>query len=101
MVDGAPLWPPCMKHRQSTHSTEPAWVRRLLIGIAFLFLGAVLFVPLLAVFVEALRKGLGVYVTGILDPAALSALRLTVLAAAIALPANAIFGLSAAWAIAR
>jgi len=80
---------------------EPQWVRWALIGITLLFLGLMLVVPLAAVFVEALRKGMGVYLASIREPAALSAIRLTLLTAAIALPLNAVFGLCAAWAIAR
>jgi sulfate transport system permease protein len=80
---------------------EPAWVRRGLIGIAIAFLGLFLFVPLAAVFAEALRAGLGAYFDSFRDPAALSAIRLTLTAAAIAVPANIVFGLAAAWAIAR
>ncbi len=75
--------------------------RRVLIGVAMLFLALVLGVPLIAVFLEAFRKGLSVYAASIVDPFALSALRLTLVAAAIAVPLNALFGLSAAWAIAR
>ncbi|MFO1398935.1 MAG: sulfate ABC transporter permease subunit CysW [Burkholderiales bacterium] len=80
---------------------EPAWVRRLLIGAALLFLTAFLFVPLAFVFVEALRKGLGVYLAAIVEPDALSAVRLTLLTAAIAVPLNLVFGVAAAWAIAK
>ena len=76
-------------------------IRRILIGVTLLFLGIVLGVPLLAVFLEAFRKGIGVYLASIADPFALAALRLTLLAAAIAVPLNAVFGVAAAWAIAR
>ena len=86
---------------KSTARTEPMWLRRLLIGVALLFLSLFLFVPLLAVFYEALRKGLGLYVSAISDPDALAAIRLTLLSVAIAVPLNAIFGLAAAWAIAK
>jgi sulfate/thiosulfate transport system permease protein len=81
--------------------TEPVWVKWLLIGIALAFLTFVLVVPLAAVFVEAFRKGAVVYWASITEPAALAAIRLTLLATAIAVPLNAIFGLAAAWAIAR
>ena len=82
-------------------TTEPATVRRLLIGMALVFLTLFLFVPLAAVFYEALRKGLGVYLAAIADPYALSAIRLTLLCAAIAVPLNLVFGVTAAWAIAK
>ena len=80
---------------------EPAWVRLLLIGASIGFLTLLLFVPLAAVFVEALRKGLGAYLASFNDPYAWSAIRLTLLTSAIAVPANLVFGLAASWAIAK
>jgi sulfate transport system permease protein len=68
---------------------------------AALYLVLFLFVPLAAVFVEALRKGFGVYVAAISEADALSAIRLTLIAAAIAVPLNLVFGVAAAWAIAK
>jgi len=82
-------------------TAEPRWVRRLLIGTALCFLALFLFVPLAAVFYEALRKGWDVYLAAIVEPDALSAVRLTLLAAAISVPLNLLFGLAAAWAIAK
>jgi sulfate transport system permease protein len=76
-------------------------VKWLLLGTSLAFLGLFLVVPLAAVFAEALRKGLGAYVESFRDPAALSAIRLTLLAAAIAVPVNVVFGLAASWAIAK
>lgn len=81
--------------------TEPAWVRRLLVGTSLVFLGLFLVVPLVAVFVEALRKGFEAYFASFTDPAALASIRLTLIAAGIAVPANLVFGLAAAWAIAK
>ncbi|MEJ7605840.1 MAG: sulfate ABC transporter permease subunit CysW [Bryobacteraceae bacterium] len=81
--------------------SERYWVRSALIFVALAFLALVLVVPLAAVFAEAFRKGLSVYLDSVTEPAALSAIKLTLLAAAIAIPLNAIFGLAAAWAIAR
>ncbi|TDY96840.1 UNVERIFIED_ORG: sulfate transport system permease protein [Herbaspirillum seropedicae] len=81
--------------------TEPWWVRVLLIGIALAFLTLFLFVPLVVVFYEALRKGWDVYVASITEPDAWSAIKLTLLAAAIAVPLNLVFGVAAAWAIAK
>jgi sulfate transport system permease protein len=73
----------------------------ILIGITVAFLGLVLFMPLFAVFSEALRKGLGVAVASIAEPDALAAVQLTLLVAAIAVPLNMVFGVAAAWAIAK
>ena len=80
---------------------EPRAVRWLLIAIALAFLTLFLFVPLAFVFYEALKKGVGVYVAAISDPDALDAIRLTLLTAAIAVPLNLVFGVAAAWAIAK
>ncbi len=82
-------------------TAEPAWVRRALIGAALAFLALFLFVPLAAVFWEALRKGWQVYAAAIAEPDALSAIRLTLVAAAISVPLNLVFGLAAAWVIAK
>jgi sulfate transport system permease protein len=80
---------------------ESAPVRRLLIAATLLVLGCVLVLPLVSVFAEALRRGLGAYLASFRDPEALAAIRLTLLVAAIAVPVNVFFGLSAAWAIAK
>ena len=87
--------------RVERSTAEPAWVRYALIGVALSFLGIFLFVPLAAVFYEALRKGVGVYLRAIVEPDALAAVRLTLLAAAISVPLNLVFGVAAAWAIAK
>ena len=81
--------------------TEPLWLRVLLIGIALIFLTLFLFVPLVAVFVEALKKGWQVYLTAITEPDAVSAIKLTLITAAIAVPLNLGFGVAAAWTIAK
>ena len=80
---------------------EPRWVRFALTAIALAFLGLFLVLPLATVFAEAFSKGAGVYFAAIADPMALAAMRLTLLVAAISVPANAVFGVAAAWAIAR
>ena len=85
----------------SDAKSEPRWVRASLIAIALAFLVLFLLVPLAAVFTEALSQGLGAYFDAIADPAARSAIRLTLLAAAISVPANLLFGLAASWAIAK
>ncbi len=82
-------------------TTEPAWVRRLLIVTALAFLTLFLFVPLAVVFAEAFKKGLQVYLAAITEPDALSAIKLTLIAAAIAVPMNLVFGVAAAWCIAK
>jgi sulfate/thiosulfate transport system permease protein len=82
-------------------TAEAPWVRRVLIGAALLFLTLFLFVPLVTVFYEAFKKGWDVYLAAILEPDARSAIALTLLAAAISVPANLVFGVSAAWAIAK
>ncbi len=80
---------------------EPRVVRWMLIGLALAFLTLFLAVPLIAVFVEALVNGFGTYFSAIVEPDAVAALRLTLLTAAIAVPANLAFGLCAGWAIAK
>ncbi|HEY7215134.1 MAG TPA: sulfate/thiosulfate ABC transporter permease CysW, partial [Thermoanaerobaculia bacterium] len=80
---------------------EPRLVRWLLIGTALLFLGFFLFVPLALVFAKALADGFATYLAAIREPVALAAVRLTLIAAAIAVPANLLFGLAAAWAITK
>lgn len=81
--------------------TEPLAVRLLLTTITVLFLGLFLFVPLLAVFGQAMAKGIGVYFASLREPDALAAIRLTLFTAAISVPLNLIFGLAAAWSITK
>ena len=80
---------------------EPTWVRWLLIGLALVFLTLFLFIPLVSVFYEAFKKGVEVYLAAITDPDAVSAIQLTLTVAAIAVPLNLVFGVAAAWAIAK
>jgi sulfate transport system permease protein len=82
-------------------TTEPTWVRWLLIATALGFLSFFLFVPLAIVFFEAFKKGVGVYLAAISEPDAGSAIRLTLLAAGISVPMNLAFGVAAAWCIAK
>jgi sulfate/thiosulfate transport system permease protein len=84
-----------------TATTEAPWVRRALTGSALGFLTLFLFVPLAAVFFEALAKGWQVYWAAITEPDARSAIALTLLAAGLSVPLNLVFGISAAWAIAK
>lgn len=87
--------------KKSAALCDPLWVRVLLLTLVFTFLALFLFVPLIAVFTEALRQGWGAYLAAFDDPDAWSAIRLTLLAAAIAVPVNVVFGVAAAWAIAK
>ncbi|HEX4422445.1 MAG TPA: sulfate ABC transporter permease subunit CysW [Kofleriaceae bacterium] len=82
-------------------TSEPVWLRRIVIGVAVGFVGLFILVPLTAVFAEALRNGLAAYGHAVADPAALSAIKLTFLAAGISVPLNVVFGIAASWAIAR
>ena len=82
-------------------TAEPSWVRRTLIAVALLFLTLFLFVPLATVFFEALKKGWDVYLAAIIDDDAWSAIQLTLIAAAISVPLNLVFGVAAAWCIAK
>jgi sulfate transport system permease protein len=82
-------------------TTEVPWVRRLLIGIALAWLALFLLLPLVSIFVEGLQKGISAYLAAFDDPNVWSAIRLTLLAAVISVPLNLVFGVSAAWTIAR
>lgn len=87
---------------RARHPTEdPTWVKALVVGVVLLFLALVLILPLAAVFAEALRKGVQAAVDAVIHEDALAAVKLTLLTAAIAVPFNAIFGLCAAWAVAK
>ena len=89
------------KVARSRATSEPAWIRWALIGVTLAFLSLFLFIPLAAVFTEALRKGFETYIAALVEPDALSAIQLTLIAAAIAVPLNLVFGVAAAWAIAK
>ena len=80
---------------------DPLPVRIVLITLALAYLGLFIGLPLAAVFAEALREGFGPYLDALADPDALAAMRLTLLVAAIAVPVNVVFGVCAAWAIAK
>ena len=87
--------------RAQSGTTEPAWVRWSLLGVALGFMFLFLVLPLAAVFTEALRKGFEAYFEAFKEPDAWSAIRLTLVTAAIAVPLNLVFGVAAAWAIAK
>ena len=82
-------------------TTETPLAKTVVTAVVLVYLLLFLLLPLLAVFAEALRQGVGAYVTALFEPDALAAIRLTLLVAAIAVPANLIFGLCAAWCIAK
>jgi sulfate transport system permease protein len=85
----------------SNATKEAAWVKWTLVTIALAFLTFFLFTPLALVFVEAFKKGMATYVAAVLDDDAWAAIRLTLIAAVIAVPLNLLFGLAAAWCVAK
>ena len=87
---------PQKQNRSAT--SDPAWVRWLLVGTTFAFMGLMLILPLGVIFWEALRRGVGVYLASLTDRNAVNAIRMTLLAAVISVPLNTLFGLAAAWA---
>ena len=87
--------------REEAGTTEAAWVRYTLIGISLAFLFLFLVLPLAAVFSEAFRKGFDAYWEALKEPDAWSAIRLTLITALIAVPLNLVFGIAAAWCIAK
>jgi sulfate transport system permease protein len=89
------------RFEQSPAAREPALVKWLVIAVSLTFFATFLLLPLLAVFAEALRKGFAVYWAALVEPDAVSSMRLTLLAAAVSVPLNLVFGIAAAWAIAK
>jgi sulfate transport system permease protein len=81
--------------------TEPRLIRIVIIAIAVIFLTVFVVLPLVVVFAQTFSKGIGAYLSALSDPEALSAIRLTLFVAAISVTLNLIFGLVAAWAIAK
>lgn len=92
---------PASGYAATKATSEPAVVRWLLTAAALLFLGLFLFIPLGVVFVTALQKGVEFYLQTFRDPDTLAAIRLTLLAAGIAVPLNMVFGVAAAWVIGK
>jgi len=88
-----------IQHLSPVSETAPA--RRILIAVALVFLALFLFLPLVAVFAEAFRNGAGAWLQAVTNPDALAAVRLTLLVAAISVPLNLVFGVAAAWAVAK
>ena len=87
--------------RLRSPTTEAPFARYSLMALAFLFLALFLILPLVAVFIEAFRKGAGEFFASLGDPDTMAAIRLTLLVAGIAVPLNLVFGVAAAWAIAK
>jgi len=87
--------------RRPPHRDEPRVVRIALVLAALSFLVLFLFLPLVAVFVKAFEKGAAAYAAAIVDPTAMSAIKLTLTVAAIVVPVNVVFGVAAAWAVAK
>ena len=90
-----------LSRRVTSPTDEPGLVRWTLILIGLAFMGLFLLLPLIAVFSEAFRQGIGAYFDALKTPDAQSAIRLTLLVAAIAVPLNVVFGICASWAIAK
>lgn len=84
-----------------TARQDPLWVRALLISVTYAFVGFMLVLPLGVVFYEAFRQGVGAYLKSFNDRAAWEAIKLTLIAAGIAVPLNLLFGVAASWAIAK
>ena len=87
--------------KRTRATTEPLAVRWALILLALLFLTLFLFVPLISVFWEALSRGWDLYLAALTDPEAVDAIKLTLIAALISVPLNLVFGVAAAWSIAK
>lgn len=95
---GSNTWAIAQKRRATT---EPVFIRVLLIGVALLFVGLFLIAPLSVVFAQAFAEGVAVYWASLREPEALAAVRLTLLAVAVAVPLNLVFGIAASWTIAK
>mgnify|MGYP000963481646 CR=1 FL=1 len=89
------------RFERNAATRDPAWVSSFILAIALGFFALFLLLPLIVVFAEALRKGWQSYLAALTEPDAMSAIRLTLLAAAIAVPLNVVFGIAAAWAITK
>lgn len=92
---------PAAGHRYRPATTETPLARAVLTALALGFLALFLVLPLIAVFIEAFRKGAGEFLLALREPDTLAAIRLTLTVAAIAVPLNLVFGVAAAWAIAK
>ncbi len=95
------LQPGALERYETPSTREPTWIKVTLITVALTFFVIFLLFPLGTVFVQALRKGWGAYLSALTNHDALQAIKLTLITAAIAVPLNVVFGVSAAWAIAK
>ena len=89
------------RYQSNPATREAPWVRHTLLTLGLAFFALFLILPLVTVFAEALRKGWQVYLEALIEPDAVSAVKLTLLAALVSVPLNLVFGVSAAWAIAK
>lgn len=94
-------WRGATRFEKNIATSEPRWVKWTLLGLSLTFFAVFVFLPLIAVFTESLRKGIDVYWQALSDPDALSAVRLTLITAIVAVPLNLVFGVAAAWSIAK
>lgn len=94
-LDGA------LKFEANPATRDSTWVKFVVLGLGLTFFAVFLLLPLIAVFAEAFRKGADTYFAALVEPDALSAIELTLIAAAISVPLNLVFGVSAAWAVAK
>ncbi len=92
---------PIAPHQHLRPTTEKNWVKVLLIGIALVYMLAIVVLPLIQVFFEAFRKGFDTYLASFEDRGAQTAIQLTLTVAAIAVPLNLVFGVAASWAVAK
>ncbi|WP_082065388.1 sulfate ABC transporter permease subunit CysW [Aliterella atlantica] len=100
-IAGKSFNPEVMEAKSPSASSDRSWVKYVLIGIAIAYLGLVLFIPAINVFVQAFDSGVAPFLQNLTEPAFLHAIKLTVLIALIVVPINTVFGLCAAWVIAR
>lgn len=89
------------KFETNAATRDSQWVKFVVLGLGLTYFTVFLLLPLIAVFAEAFRKGVDAYFAALVDPDALSAIRLTLIAAILSVPLNLLFGLSAAWSIAK
>ncbi|EOR22749.1 sulfate ABC transporter permease subunit CysW [Cytobacillus oceanisediminis] len=101
MAGNVPLQQISAPIQTNSSTSEPKWLRFVLISIALIFLGIFLLLPLITIFIQAFDQGVKVYLAAITEPDALAAIKLTLLVAVIAVPLNAIFGVAAAWAVSK
>ena len=94
-------FPPGVTTARPRATRDPVWARWILTGVALAFLAFFLVLPLVVVFSEAFSKGAAYFLAAVREPDALAAIRLTLLTVAVAVPANIVFGIAAAWAIAK